>query len=287
VTEPRRGRTKFEDFEASIRRVQSRAPLIETEEHARIREAAATLTDLPTLDRNAVATLLGAERGISQDMLRTLGLAIGLSHERLKNELRAHLSAEDRRRPERVAAFLDEEFGLIEEIGADRSRGYDWADILIARAGSRGTAGRAITGGRIIEDAIEGVVKALELPYALRTRFQGRTVEGPCDIAIPEGGAGAEIVCAAKGFDSTGSKLSDAVREISEMASIRKPTQFVLAVIDGIGWHGRRADLRRIYSLYESGQIDGLYTLGMLGQFQEDVDRAATLRGISRSSRQG
>ncbi|HEX6701164.1 MAG TPA: hypothetical protein VF101_10580 [Gaiellaceae bacterium] len=126
-------------------------------------------------------------------------------------------------------------------------------------------------------------MRDLRLPYEVRTRFEGRGGEpAPADVAIPEGGTRAEIVCAAKGFDSTGSKLGEAVREIREMANVRKPTQFVLAVVDGIGWHRRRADLERIYGLFERGEIDGLYSLAMLDQFRRDVDQAARLRRISR-----
>ena len=60
-------------------------------------------------------------------------------------------------------------------------------------------------------------------------------------------GGNAAIAVAAKGFDSTGSKLTDAVREIEEMADVRLPRQFIMAVIDGIGWKSRQSDLRRIY----------------------------------------
>ncbi|SHJ51534.1 hypothetical protein SAMN02745244_02682 [Tessaracoccus bendigoensis DSM 12906] len=90
------------------------------------------------------------------------------------------------------------------------------------------------------------------------------------------------IAVAAKGFDSTGSKLSDAVREIVEMADARTGGQVALAVVDGIGWKGRLADLKRIWSLWETGDIDGLYTLATLADFKRDLDRFAELKGIQR-----
>lgn len=46
------------------------------------------------------------------------------------------------------------------------------------------------------------------------------------------------------------------------MAEKRLPTQFIMAAIDGIGWKSRIRDLRRIYDLRASNQIDGMYTLG-------------------------
>ncbi len=85
---------------------------------------------------------------------------------------------------------------------------------------------------------------------------------------------------AAKGFNSTGSKLTDAVREIDEMATHRKPIQFVYVLIDGIGWLGRHNDLRRIHALAEQGAIDGLYSLALLGQFGLDLGLAARRVGV-------
>lgn len=88
---------------------------------------------------------------------------------------------------------------------------------------------------------------------------------------------------AAKSFGSTGNKLTDAVREIEEMATVRKPTQFVFAVIDGIGWKSRLNDLHRIYNLWAAGDINGMYTLASLGQFQEDLEEAAGILRMTRT----
>lgn len=116
--------------------------------------------------------------------------------------------------------------------------------------------------------------------WQTRTRFVGRNSRtAPCDLVIPNGD-NAAIVVAAKAFDSTGSKLTDAVREIEEMADVRLPRQYIIVVIDGIGWKSRKADLRRIYDLWASEQIDGMYSLANLGRFREDVERAARLRGL-------
>ncbi len=177
--------------------------------------------------------------------------------------------------------MLDDRYGVLAELEVQRKRQYRFGDVLVARAGSRQSATAAIASGRGLEDVIEKVASDLGLDYALRTRFEGRNGQtAPCDLAIPSGGAGAQIVVAAKGFDSTGSKLSDAVREIVEMADVRLPTQFVLAVVDGIGWTGRRRDLERIHDLATSKRIDGLYTLAMLDVFIADIANAAKLRGL-------
>ena len=134
--------------------------------------------------------------------------------------------------------------------------------------------------GRKVEDEIEGVARDLGLPYQTRTRFTGRDHRtAPCDLVIPTG-MNAEIVVAAKGFDSTGSKLTDAVREIEEMADVRQARQFIMVVADGIGWKNRLKDLRRIYTLWERNQIDGMYTLSALRSFRADLRQAARLRGL-------
>lgn len=63
------------------------------------------------------------------------------------------------------------------------------------------------------------------------------------------------------------------------MANIRKPAQYVMAVIDGIGWKSQLSDLCRIHALWTDGEIDGMYTLATLDHFRDDLGRAAYLRG--------
>ena len=54
----------------------------------------------------------------------------------------------------------------------------------------------------------------------------------------------------------------------------------VMAVVDGIGWKSRKADLRRIHDLWITNDIDGLYTVSTLDQFRADLQNAARLRGL-------
>lgn len=53
-----------------------------------------------------------------------------------------------------------------------------------------------------------------------------------------------------------------------------------MAVIDGIGWKSRLADSRRIYQLWQTQQIDGMYTLGTLDSFRTDLTLAARRAGL-------
>ncbi|MFL6136741.1 MAG: hypothetical protein ACJ74O_02960 [Frankiaceae bacterium] len=64
------------------------------------------------------------------------------------------------------------------------------------------------------------------------------------------------------------------------MSEVRRPDQYVFAVVDGIGWHNRKEDLRRIHSLHARRAIDGLYTLSMLGDFRQDLHDAAIRVGL-------
>jgi hypothetical protein len=115
----------------------------------------------------------------------------------------------------------------------------------------------------------------------MRDRFIGRNGQNaPCDLAIPGAGKAASIVCAVKGFDSTGSKLTAAVTEIQQMADVRRPSQYVFAVVDGIGWLGRQADLRRIHALWHEGAIDGVFTLSMLAELKTELQSAASRVGL-------
>lgn len=88
------------------------------------------------------------------------------------------------------------------------------------------------------------------------------------------------VAVACKGFDSTGSKLTAAVTEIADIANVRYANQFVMAVVDGIGWLSRRGDFRRLHEMAETRRIDGLYAMADLGKFRDDLTYAARRLGM-------
>jgi hypothetical protein len=273
----------FEAYLASLSQLDKPFdPTIPTAESEEIRALAQNLSSLPTIDRRVLVAFIES----NPEAVPVLGLLVGLTRERLKNVLRHHLGSSGwitlatTKAPDLVT-MLDREYDLVRLIAEQRAREYSLGDVLVARAGTRRTATAAGVTGRRVEDEIEAVTSSLGLAHQTRTRFNGRGgATAPCDLAIPAGGAAAKIVVAAKGFDSTGSKLTDAVREIEEMASVRLPTQFVMAAVDGIGWKSRVADLRRLYALRNSDRIDGLYTLNSLGDFRIDIQEAARRVGL-------
>jgi hypothetical protein len=278
VSEP----ISFDDYLGTLGRLTGHVdPTASTPEAEAIKEAADTLAALPTVGVSALQSW--AEQHPAH--VPVLGLAVGLGQEKLKNALKDEFDTSGwvtlaRTRSQDLIRWLDEDYDLVRMLSVQRQRSYDFGDLLVARAGSRVTATRAGQSGRKVEDEIEAIAADLGLPHETRTRFTGRNGRtAPCDLVVPSG-ASAEIVVAAKGFDSTGSKLSDAVREIEEMADVRLPRQFVMAVIDGIGWKSRQADLRRIHDLWVNQQIDGMYTLATLDQFRDDLEEAGRLRSL-------
>jgi hypothetical protein len=257
-------------------------PNAPTPESEAIKRAYATLSFIRNDDLSVETVTAWVEANPAS--VPVLGLVVGLGQERLKNVLKSRFDTSGwttlaRTRGRELVEWLDSEFNLVTVLSIQRMQTYDFGDILVARAGTRATASRAGVSGRKVEDEIEAVADGLGLPYRTRTRFTGRNGQtAPCDLVVTD--TVAEIVVAAKGFDSTGSKLTDAVREIQEMAAIRRPTQFVMAVVDGIGWKSRVADLRRIHQLWTDGEINGMYTLATLDAFRDDLAEAARLRGL-------
>ena len=274
-------RPTFDDYVATLGRLTAHVdPTAVTQASTAIKEAADSLAALTEVNIDSL-TVWASEHPRQADVL---GLAVGLGLEKLKMTLKHHFNTSGwytlaKDRPAQLIRMLDEEYDLVRQVATQRGKLYNFGDVLVARAGGRVTATRAGKSGRSLEDTIEAIAKDLNLAYETRTRFEGRGRTAPADLVIPNK-SNALIAVAAKGFDSTGSKLTDAVREIEEMAAIRLPRQYIMAVVDGIGWKSRVSDLRRIYTLWERDEIDGLYSLASMDRFRADLQEAARLRGL-------
>lgn len=272
----------FEEFVGSLGPLRQPAPVEEVLTEGE-RGAVEALQGLPRVDRQSLADIVSRY----PEALPLLASCVGLSREQLMGEMRFRLGSAGLRtlardRSREVIETLDEDFSLVDAVEAQMAKDWTFADVLAERrlwSGRRASA--SIATGRSVEDAAEEVIRRFGVEYAMRTTFEGRGGRRePCDFAIPAGGAEAAVVGAAKGFDSTGSKLTDAVREVEAVANARLPEQFVVAIVDGIGWLRRQADLKRIHDLYQEGRIDGLYTLRQIDRFEADLEGALRSRGL-------
>jgi hypothetical protein len=275
----------FDDFLTGLTALGSAAPDADAiaAQAREASEAATALLELPEVTAANVARLVQAH----PEWLPYFASCVGLGREQLKRQLQHRLRTSGwltlaRRRSLELVEELDRGFGLLRAIREQRAQQWSFADVLVERARwSQRSASQSIARGRRLEDVVEETVRGLGLPYEMRVRFTGpRGLDAPCDFAVPAGGSAALIVGAVKGFDSTGSKLTDAVREIEQLAKVRLPRQFVFAFVDGIGWLGRRADLRRIYQLWHEHEIDGLYSLTRREEFHQDLGAAARRLGL-------
>jgi hypothetical protein len=273
--------TSFDHFRDTLQRLGGVVAL-DPAERVDIQAAAKALQELEKITRTSLASFIKQ----NPRWVPHLAASVGISKELLRNLLRHELGTTShmklaRDRSRELVRLLDREFGLVKQVASERDRVWTFADVLIERTAARSRASGSIRRGRDIEDQVEAIVRELGLSYKMRTFFVGLNgQEAGCDLAVPGTGASAEIVGAMKGFDSTGSKQSDAVNEIRRMADVREPRQFVFVVVDGMAWKNRQKDLGRIYELWERKRIDGLFNLSMLADFRSDLKRAARLRGL-------
>jgi hypothetical protein len=216
-----------------------------------------------------------------------LAAVAGLSQERFRTWLQTRFLTAGwitlgRKRSSELIDALDDDFDLISTLSAQSIRNWTWADVLARVMSPRQRAGHAIQQGRDLEDEVESVLRGIGLDFKARTRFEGTGGDtAPADFVIPENGPDTSIAVGVKGFDSTGSKLTDARREIEEMAKVRRPTQFIFAVVDGHGWLRRHSDLRKIHTLWSTNRIDGLYTRSSLDLFKSALEEAARRLNLS------
>lgn len=265
----------LDDCLSQLRRLGQPETLQDDSEVEQIaRAAAAALIETENIDEESVAQLVRQH----PDWIPVLASCVGLGREQLKRQLQYRLGTAGwvklaKSSPHRLVHALEEAFGLLEAIREQKIKSWSFADVLVERARwSHQSATRAGRRGRALENVVQQIVREAGLPCKMRTTFTGKRHEtAPCDVAIPAGGQRAKIIIAVKGFDSTGSKLSDAVREIQQMVAVRLPRHFVFAFVDGIGWLGRRRDYQRIHELWVEEQIDGLYSLATREQFLHDL----------------
>ena len=274
---PVAGEGDVDGYKSLLSQIAPAVSAVDVETETRIRVLVGELEAVPEVTREVLCDLIRQHPDSPPD----LALLVGLGRERFKRQLHHHTGSEAwktraQTEPETIIDMLDDEFGIVDRAEQLRGETYTLADVLIARAGSRSTAGGAVSAGRALEDRVEEVIQGLALPYAARTQFGGRGDESaPCDFAIPTGGTVAQIAIPVKGFDSTGSKLTAAYDEIKNVANVRLPGQYIFAVVDGVGWLGRAGDLGRLVDMVRRREIDGMFTLKEFAVFKAALRDAA------------
>lgn len=235
--------------------------------------------DRSTVDQPLLSTLLKQE-AYALDVFR---LFLDLSQDVIANEINARglggdfssLRTKCDEHSARIAEILVE-LGLIDAIKAHRSRDWKLEDILLERY--KQTRGRAIRGqrrGAAVEDAVEEILRQLQqeigLSYDARTNFINRSgEEAKTDFTIPSRNE-PQIVIEAKGYEATGSKLTDVLGDILKILQVKDSGMRFFFVTDGIGWYRRLGDLRRIVEYQQRGEIEMIYTRKTLPQLKEHI----------------
>lgn len=176
-----------------------------------------------------------------------------------------------RKEPERIAQALVS-LGLPGVIQRHLDRQWQAEDILIERY--KMTRGRAIAGqkrGRGLEDEVEAVLEAAGVPFERNVTFTGHKGKtAKCDFAVPSK-LTPKVVIEAKGFEATGSKLTDFLGDVLKIGQAKGFHMYFFLVTDGRGWHHRASDLRHLVNYHRDDLIDMIYTQQRLGQLAEAV----------------
>ena len=222
--------------------------------------------------------------GESPDDLDVLRLFTGDSQDITANKLAAQLNragnyGQFRRlaksEPKTVAKALDG-IGTIASIKDQLTRSWDLGDVLVERY--RMSRGRAIAGqarGRALEDNIEimlnAIQKRISMTYHRGGSFTGANgKKAKADFAI-EGLDEPRIVIEAKGYEATGSKLTDILGDVRKIHAARNDGMFLFLVTDGSGWANRQSDMHELVNLRKEGQIQAIYTRKGLPELAEAI----------------
>jgi hypothetical protein len=161
--------------------------------------------------------------------------------------------------------------GLPAIIFADVKKQWTVEDILVDRykmSRGRATAGQAR--GRSLEVKVEEVLRPI-VPFESRVTFTGRRGQtAKCDIAIPTRDH-PKIVIEAKGFEATGSKLTDILGDIGKIILAKESQMYFFVVTDGRGWAHRTSDLQHVVDHQHVKDVDMVYTSSRLAQLAQDV----------------
>jgi hypothetical protein len=176
-----------------------------------------------------------------------------------------------RKSPDEMATALAA-IGMPERVREQVWRQWTITDVLVDRY--KLGRGRAIAGqsrGRGLENEVEAILRGIPVPFETRVTFTGAGgVTAKCDFAIPTREEPL-IVIEAKGYEATGSKLTDFLGDVLKIKQAKGYHMYLFVVTDGRGWFNRQSDLKRLIELHESGIVEMIYTRARLSQLAEHV----------------
>lgn len=178
------------------------------------------------------------------------------------------------REPDTFVAVLVR-LGLLDELEHLWNRRYSWKDILLERLRSgRGSAIKGQSRGRALEDFTERLLVECFGPgsFDVRCRFTGAggTSTEKADFAIP-GREDPCILIEVKAYGATGSKQTDILGDVARIAAEKRPDTTLLLVTDGVSWHQRQNDLKKLVEMQNRGLISRIYTQAMADALSEDL----------------
>ena len=230
------------------------------------------------------------DRGLIEDLLReepyaldVLRLFLDLSQDVLANEVNARGIKGDfdsirRKCSQHAAEIVDVlvKLGVLDAIEAHRAREWTLEDLLIERyKQTRGRAIRAQKRGAALEEAVEKLLRELQrevgLTYDKGRNFVSRSGrEAKADFMIPSHQQ-PQIIIEAKGYEATGSKLTDVLGDVLKILQAKDKETCFLFVTDGIGWYRRLSDLKKLVEHHQRGEIEMIYTRKTLPQLKEEI----------------
>jgi hypothetical protein len=178
------------------------------------------------------------------------------------------LASED---SDRIAKVMVE-LGIPEIIQQGILRKWRVEDVLIERY--KMSRGRAIAGqrrGRDLEDEVESILQKTKVPFERGVTFVGKKGErAKCDFAIPAK-EHPNIVMETKGFEATGSKLTDFLGDVLKIGQAKDYHMYFFVITDGRGWFHRQSDLKKLVKYHDEGLVDMIYTRARLKQLAKVV----------------
>ena len=252
-------------------------------------EIIATLGELAAaerLDRSTMRQLLDKD---FENALTIFRLFLDLSKDKLETVLPAALGGTGsgvKRYKSNPDAYLDalQTLGVTQAMDDLSHRKLEWTDLLVERLkGGRGRAIRGQRGGRSLEDFVEKVVTAVfgNGGFDARCSFVGKDgiTTAKADFAIPSK-SDPRIVIEAKGYAATGSKQTDVIGDLRQIAAAKRNDTTFLFVTDGLTWRRRMNDLRTIVQMQNRGEVTRIYTRATATAMRSDLKVLKQEHGI-------